>query len=149
MPKYRQGKFKPRNPQKYKGNVREIYYRSGWELKMMVYLDKHPQVLEWSSEECVVPYQSPVDNKYHRYFPDFIVKFDLGGGKTEIKMIEIKPHKETIEPKRAKTVNKRYITEVMKWGVNSSKWEAAEEYCRNKGWKFQVLTEQHLFGKKP
>jgi hypothetical protein len=145
MPKYHQGKFKPRNPKKYMGDPTNIVYRSGWELKLMVYLDKHPNVLQWGSEELVIPYRSPIDGKIHRYFTDFIVKQINKEGKTETIVIEVKPKKQTIEPTKKNSKSKRYIQEVMTWGVNSAKWLAAEEYCRDRGWKFQLMTEEDLF----
>ena len=74
MSKFYQGRFKPDNPQKYKGDASNIIYRSGWELKLMRYLDKHPHVTRWNSEEIIIPYRSPIDGKMHRYFPDFYVE---------------------------------------------------------------------------
>jgi hypothetical protein len=74
MAKYYQGRFKPKNPKKYMGDPTNIIYRSGWEFKLMRYLDVHPDVIEWGSEELIVPYRSPIDGRMHRYFPDFLVK---------------------------------------------------------------------------
>ena len=45
MEKYVKGIFKPRNPQKYKGNPTNIIYRSSWELKMMSHFDGHPNII--------------------------------------------------------------------------------------------------------
>ena len=64
------GMFKPKNPQKYRGDPTNIIYRSSFELKLMVYLDQHPEVISWGSEEIIIPYKSPIDNRYHRYFVD-------------------------------------------------------------------------------
>lgn len=136
--------FKPKNPKKYKGNPDNIIYRSGWEAKFMAYLDGHPDVLEWSSEEIAIPYLSPIDNKWHRYFPDFLVKRKDVHGKVETIMVEVKPKKQTKPPVKQKRITKRYILEVQTWGINSSKWEAAEAYCAKRGWKFMKLTEDEL-----
>ena len=84
MAKFYQGRFKPDNPQKYKGDSSNIIYRSGWELRLMRYLDKHPHVTRWNSEEIIVPYRSPIDGKMHRYFPDFYVEKVFHGKKEEI-----------------------------------------------------------------
>lgn len=111
----------------------------------MAYLDKHPKVLKWGSEELVIPYRSPIDGKVHRYFTDFIVKQINKSGETETIVIEVKPKKQTVEPAKKNTKSKRYIQEVMTWGVNKAKWEAAEDYCLNRGWKFQLMTEEDLF----
>ena len=68
------GKYKVRAPYKYKGNPTKVVYRSSWELKFMNYCDTNINILEWGSEEMYVWYRSPVDNKPHRYFPDFYIK---------------------------------------------------------------------------
>ena len=100
--KYHQGKFKPNNPQKYLGDPTNIIYRSGWEAKLMRYLDSQKNVLQWGSEEIIVPYKSPIDGRMHRYFTDFIVKQINTSGKTETILIEVKPKAQTIEPKKKK-----------------------------------------------
>lgn len=138
------GYFKPRNPSKYKGDPTNIIYRSRWEAKFMNYLDSHPDVLQWASEELVIPYRSPVDGKVHRYFPDFIVRKRSPEGIIETLLVEIKPADQTREPVKKKTINKAYINEVMTWGVNQAKWKAAKEYCEDRKWKFLILTEKEL-----
>lgn len=137
------GRFKPKNKEKYKGDINAIEYRSSWELKYMLELDTDPMVLEWSSESIIVPYISPIDNRKHRYFPDFWVKRDTGFGIVE-EMIEIKPKAQTKGPKVKDKPTKRYINEVRTWGVNSAKWAAAEIYCESRNWDFIILTEDHL-----
>ena len=138
------GYFKPRNPSKYKGDPTNIIYRSRWESKFMNYLDTHPDVLQWASEELIIPYRSPVDGKMHRYFPDFTVKKRNPQGIIETLLVEIKPAVQTKEPIKKKTINKAYINEVMTWGVNQAKWKAAKEYCEERKWKFLILTEKEL-----
>ncbi len=69
------GRYKPTNIKKYKGDHLNIIYRSLWERKFMVYCDLNENILEWGSEELVIPYKSPLDNKWHRYFPDFFIKY--------------------------------------------------------------------------
>jgi hypothetical protein len=139
------GKFRPNNPKKYRGDATNIVYRSRWELVLMNHLDTHKDVIEWSSEEIVVPYRSPIDGRIHRYFVDFYVKKkNHSDGKIEQCLIEVKPKAQTVPPKVQNKPNKRYITEVQTWGVNSAKWEAATSYCVDRGWKFLVFTEDHL-----
>lgn len=138
------GYFKPRNPQKYRGDPTNIIYRSRWELKFMSYLDTHPKVLEWSSEEIIIPYRSPVDNRIHRYFPDFFVKKINSEGLVESAIIEIKPAVQTRPPERPSKVTKRYINEVFTWGVNEAKWKAAQDFCADRKWTFHVFTEKEL-----
>ena len=142
--KYHQGKFKPKNPSKYKGDPTNIVYRSGWEMKLMMYLDKHQDVIWWQSEELFIPYRSPVDNKLHRYFVDFVAKVKKSDGRIETIMIEVKPAKQTIAPNKPKNPSKKYISEVFTYGINSAKWKAAESYCKDRGWVFQIFTEKEL-----
>lgn len=146
---FKQGFFKPKNPAKYKGDATQIVYRSGWELRLMSYFDMHEDVIWWSSEEKIIPYCSPVDNKIHRYFPDFLINIKNKEGKTETVMIEVKPKSQTKEPKRPSKVTKKYINEVFTYGVNQNKWKAAEEFCADRGWRFMIMTEEEIFGKKP
>ena len=141
-----QGIFVPRNPKKYKGNnIHQITFRSGWELKVMTHFDVNPNVLEWSSECVVVPYISPIDQRTHRYFPDFLAKLRKKDGSIKTYLYEVKPHAQTIEPQKKSRITKKYINEVYTWGVNSSKWQAAMQYCDKMGWEFAILTEKDLF----
>ena len=138
------GKFSPKNTNKYLGDPTNIWYRSLWERRVMVYLDENSSVVEWSNEEIVIPYLSPVDNRAHRYFPDFFVRLRNKQGFIESTIIEVKPASQTKPPKPQKKATRKYITEVMTWGVNEAKWKAADEYCKDRGWKFVVVTEKDL-----
>lgn len=141
------GKYTPANPQKYRGDPTNIIYRSLWERKLMKLLDSNPNVLEWSSEEIIVPYKSPIDGRYHRYFPDFVVRQRETDGVIRTKMIEIKPLKEVMGPTPINEGNKptrKYINEVAKYAINSKKWEAARNYCADRKWDFVILTEKEL-----
>lgn len=137
------GRFIPKNPQKYAGDVSNIIWRSTWERQVMNWLDLSENVIYWSSEELVIKYFSPVDNKVHRYFPDFIVKIKKRDGKVMTHVIEVKPEYQTKQPTQ-KRKTKRFLEESITYVVNQSKWKAAEEFCKDRGWVFQVLTEKHL-----
>ena len=138
------GKFSPKNTNKYLGDPTNIWYRSLWERRVMVHLDENPSVIEWSNEEIVIPYLSPVDNKWHRYFPDFFVRVKNRQGIQEAMILEVKPESQSVAPKRKSKVTQRYIREVVTWGVNEAKWKYAVEYCKDKNWKFRVITEKDL-----
>ena len=142
------GKYQPTNPKKYKGNSQNIVYRSLWERTFMKYCDTNENILEWFSEEIAVPYRSPIDNKIHRYFPDFYIKVKESNGSIKKYIIEIKPKKQTIEPIPQKRKTKGYIYEVYEYVKNQAKWKAAEEFCTDRGYEFKVLTEDDLFGHK-
>jgi hypothetical protein len=138
------GKFTPINPQKYKGDPTNIIYRSSWEKRVMLWLDKHSQVVSWSSEEIVVPYKSPADGRFHRYFVDFYAQIRDKNGKLNSYLLEIKPKKQATEPQIKSRITKQYINEVVTYAINQAKWKAATEYCKDRGWEFKVLTEDHL-----
>lgn len=138
--KYHQGVYRPQNPNKYRGDVSNVIYRSSWELKVMKYLDHHPQVEWWSSEETPIPYKSPLDKQIHRYFVDFRVRFKTG----KEALIEVKPKVQTKPPKVPERKTKTYYRAVTTWLVNEAKWEAAKKVCEAKDWQFIILTEDHL-----
>lgn len=139
-----QGRYKPSNPQKYKGDVRNIIYRSSFERKFLYYCDMNENILEYSSEEIVIPYRSPLDNKIHRYFPDFYIKQKDNNGIIKKYIIEIKPYKQTIEPVVRKRKTKSYLYEVFEYTKNQAKWDAAKEWCLDHGYEFKILTEKEL-----
>jgi hypothetical protein len=135
------GKYKLKNPLKYDGDPDKIVYRSMWERKMMVRFDRDPNILEWSSEEYVVPYKT---NRWRRYFPDFVVSTRQKDGSLKTIMIEIKPYKQTIIPPKPKKRTRKYLREHYIYRLNSAKWTAAKAYCEAKGWEFQIITEKDV-----
>ena len=137
------GTFLPKNPSKYNGNSKNIIYRSNWELRVMKYFDDHPNVIWWASEELQIPYVSPIDNKTHRYFPDFIVKMRLKDGKLITYILEVKPLAQTKMPVQ-KRKTKRFIQEAATYAINQEKWRAADLFCREHGWQFKIITEKEL-----
>ena len=144
MTRYYQGKFTPKNPSKYTGDPTNIIYRSSWELKFMNWCDQTYSIVSWSSEETVIPYICPTDNRAHRYFVDFKIRVKDSAGNMKTYLIEIKPEAQTMPPEVKKKKTKRYIAEVMTWGKNDAKWKAAREYCKDRGYEFMIITERHL-----
>ena len=138
------GKYYPSFPRKYKGDPTNIIYRSLWERKFMVYCDKNQNILEWASEEIAIPYRSPIDNRVHRYFPDFYMKVKETNGKIKNYVIEVKPAKQTIPPKKPKRQTKGYIREAYEYAKNQAKWKMAKEFCADRKWEFKVVTEKEL-----
>ena len=138
------GKYYPSYPRKYKGDPTNIIYRSLWERKFMVYCDKNESILEWASEEIAIPYRSPVDNRVHRYFPDFYMKVKERGGKVKRYVIEVKPAKQTKPPVKPKRQTKGYIREAYEYAKNQAKWKMAREFCADRQWEFKVVTEKEL-----
>ena len=139
------GKYIPINRKKYVGNSSQVIYRSLWERKLMVYCDRNEKVIEWGSEEVIVPYRSPWDGKMHRYFPDFYMKVKQGNGTHKKFIIEVKHKAQCKEPiKSPKRKTKRWYKEVQTWGINQAKWKSAIDYCENRGMEFKILTEDNL-----
>ena len=138
------GKFKPKNYKKYKGDPTKIFYRSLWERKFMVYCDNNSNIVEWGSEEIIIPYISPVDKKIHRYFPDFYVKLVNKQGQVVRHIIEVKPKKKLSPPKEQTRKTKKFIREVAEYVVNQAKFKAADNYCKDRRYGFRILTEDHL-----
>lgn len=138
-------KWKPKNPHKYVGNVNEIVSRSSWETRYMNHLDHHEYVLLWASEEISIQYISPVDNRPHRYFPDFLVRMKMKTGEQKTYLIEIKPSIERFPPEPPKNKNsKKFLERLNTYVVNQAKWDAAIEYCKKRGIEFLVLDEYDL-----
>ena len=138
------GSYIPSKPQKYKGDVSKIVYRSLWERNFMRYCDKTDAILEWGSEEIIIPYISPLDGKMHRYFPDFYIKVRQRDNSIKKMLIEVKPKIQCAPPKIPAKKTKRFINEVRTWGVNKAKWEAAIEWCKDRKMEFKILTEAHV-----
>jgi len=137
------GRFQPKNPKKYNGDANNIIYRSTWEVRVMKWLDEHPNVVWWASEELPIPYKSPLDNRIHRYFPDFIAKIKQKDGSVMTYIIEVKPLEQTKMPVQKKKTQ-RYIREAATYVVNQEKWKAADIFCQEHGWKFMIMTEKEL-----
>ena len=138
------GFYKPKNPHKYRGNPTRIIYRSLWERKYMVYCDNTPYILEWGSEEVIIPYRSPIDGKPHRYYPDFYIKVmkkDRSYGKY---IIEIKPKKQTKPPYGKDKRTSAYKRAALTFAKNRAKWDAAEDWCEDRQMGFLILTEDNL-----
>ena len=140
----KKGYYRPKNPKKYKGDYKNIIFRSSWEEKFMKYCDTKQYILEWGSEEYVIPYRDPTSGKIRRYFPDFYIKVKESSGKIKKYIIEIKPARQTKEPKIQKKKTRGYIYEVYTYAKNQAKWEAAKDFCDNRLWEFKILTEREL-----
>jgi len=110
----------------------------------MVYCDKNPNILEWGSEELALPYRSPIDNRIHRYFPDFYIKVKESTGQIKKYLVEVKPKRQTVEPTVQKRKTKQYIYEVVEYAKNQAKWQAAREFCKDRLWEFKIITEDDL-----
>lgn len=139
------GRFIPKNPQKYVGNVNNIMFRSSWEVTFMKWLDQNNAVLRWGSEEIAIPYVNPIKvdvngrPKISRYFPDFIMLYRDSAGNIKKEIIEVKPYKESVITPRMSERDK------MAYAVNQAKWKAASIFAESQGATFRVVTEKSMF----
>ena len=102
-------------------------------------------ILEWSSEEFFIPYRDPTVKKVRRYFPDFFIKYKDKDGNIRRSVIEVKPRRETLEPKVTKGKSKKTIlTEQINYVRNQAKWKAAREFCDDRKIEFKIMTEKEL-----
>ena len=138
------GRYTLKYPEKYIGDPKNVVYRSGWERKAMRFFDETRDVINWASEEIVIPYVSPVDQKSHRYFPDFWARVRRPNGEIKEYLIEVKPKAQTQPPIPRGNRSRRYLREVLTYGVNEAKWKAAINVCRRRGWEFMIMTEDEL-----
>jgi len=143
--------YTPINKNKFMGRDGFAVCRSSWETAVCRWLDMNQAVLQWDSEPLAIPYIDPTTTdhrgipKKRRYFPDFLAKICSKSGELVIWLIEVKPHKETIQPRNTgKKSKKTQIYEQTTWARNSAKWRAAECYCNSKKWKFKILTEKFI-----
>lgn len=146
----KQGYYEPIHPEKWiiteafdsKGRV-GIKYRSSWEHKFMRFCDFNDNIIKVNSEGIVIPYISPVDNKFHKYYMDFIVETKAG-----VSLVEVKPYDQTQPPKPPKNDSAKsaawYQKSIMTFAVNQAKWEATVILCEERGWSFKIITEREL-----
>lgn len=147
MAKYLQGIYKVQNPHKYVGNPNQVVFRSSWEYKFYKKLDTDDRILKWNSERTIIPYQHPVKGTWHRYFVDATMQCRNAAGELKTYLVEIKPMKQTMPPKKPKRLTESYAKSVDTFLVNQAKWEAAREFAKKHNIEFVVITEEQLFGK--
>ena len=133
-------KFVPVFPEKYAGDPTNIIMRSSWVTQFANWCDKNPSIVKWSSEETIIPYRCPTDDRIHRYFVDF--KITTSNGKTYL--VEVKPHKQTEPPVYPGRRTKKFLAESFAYIKNQAKWAAAREYCKDRKWEFKIITEYEL-----
>lgn len=133
------GRFMPKFPEKYVGDVNNIEFRSKWELSFMNFCDSNIMIKKWGSEEIRIPYVKPTTGKVHNYFPDFFIVYQNAAGQMVKEIVEIKPLKEARLTKKSSNYDK------VAYAINMAKWEAAQQFCEKHGMKFRVLTEKSLF----
>jgi len=149
---YKSGKFVPRNPDKYIGDIHNIIFRSSWEQRFCIYCDTNESILKWSSEPLKIPYYNPLDKKDHEYNVDFYMKTLNTDGTEQEWIIEIKPEKQTVKPVYEGNMTtpklKAYNRNMQIWITNQAKFKAAKFWAEQRGFKFGIINEKFLFGSK-
>lgn len=142
------GEYVVVNKNKYIGNKNPTY-RSSWEARFCYHADMNPNILKWGYECVEITYLSPIDNKVHRYFPDFYMELIDKNKQLQKYIVEVKPLNQTKKPVTPKNRNqkaqRRYLSEVSTYVTNISKWQSAEKYCQKRGFIFKIITENDLF----
>lgn len=139
MANYANGKYTPKNPQKYIGK-HVPHYRSGWEMTFMIFCDNNPNVLHWASEAMSIPYMNPITGKRSNYVPDFFIVYRDKNGKQIAEVVEIKPKKQSLIESRVASARDRAVV-----AVNHAKWQACSAWCKQHGFTFRVVTEDQIF----
>jgi len=139
MPRFAQGKYTLKNPDKYVGG-RTPTYRSSWEFAFMRFCDLNENVSQWASEAIRIPYRNPFTGKHTIYVPDFFIVYNDKTGKQQVELIEVKPANHTFKEQlgRSKSNQAHYV-------LNQAKWSAARAYCKQKGITFRIVNEGDIF----
>lgn len=152
MPRnYNQGKYEVQNKSKYVGDPEKVRYLSSYELEFFKWADRSPAVIKWGSEVVVVKYRHPFKQtesgkpRISRYIVDIYIEYKDRSGKVYKELIEIKPESQCKKPRRGRKKESTFLEEQLTWDVNQAKWEAATHYAKERGWRFQVLTESAIF----
>lgn len=138
MANFAQGIFVPKNPEKYIGNHKPKY-RSGWEFRVMLFLDENKHIIRWASEAIKIPYQNPLTGKLSIYVPDFFVVYENKFHNVHAEIIEVKPKSQTSLTEARSRQDKAHAI------INQAKFAAANAYCKQQGLVFRVISEDSIF----
>ena len=137
--KFASGKFKLKNPDKYIGTGTPTY-RSGWEFTFCKFCDEHPSVIQWASESIKIPYRNPLSGKQTIYVPDFFIVYADAKGKQHVELIEVKPSNQSFKENVGRSKHNQ-----AHWIINQAKWAAAQNWCKQQGIQFRIVTEKDLY----
>lgn len=150
--RFKSGKFIPRNPEKYIGDIYNIIYRSSWEGRFCQYCDQNLNILKWSSEPVEIKFWNPIDKNEHSYFPDYYIKVQKIDGTTEDWIIEIKPSAQYQLEKKpvlsGRLTEKRirsHNDQMQVWIINRAKFDAATRFAKHNGYRFGAIDENFIF----
>lgn len=149
--KVKQGYFTPQNPEKYKGDVTKIIYRSSWELKFLTYCDNNELVVEYASEPTGIAYWNPILKKESTYWVDCYMATRTPEGTIIKWIIEVKPNKYLTPPSPPTRLTEKatlnYARHAKAYIINDAKFKAAKVYAKKNNMRFGIITENFLFNK--
>jgi hypothetical protein len=103
----------------------------------------------WGSEVFEIPYIYEIDQKLHRYYPDFYLEMIDSNKKLSKFLIEIKPKKQMSKPippkNKTEKAIKNYNYAMCEYIKNMNKWKHARMFCEARDTKFKVLNEDIIF----
>lgn len=137
--RFSQGPYNIKNPQKYIGSS-PPYCRSSWERTFCMFCDNNESIKKWASEPVKIPYRNPLTGKNTVYLPDFLISYVDKDMKEHTELIEIKPMNQALKER----ISKHHFNQAQ-YLRNLAKWEAATQWCQERGIKFRVITENDLF----
>lgn len=144
-----QGFFRPKNPDKYIGDLSKIIYRSAWELKFLMFCDREERVLKYSIEMVTVPYYNPITKRVNNYTIDFYMELLNEKGEVDKWLIEVKPKKFCFKPEPPKRKTERslhtYKKNLETSFINRAKFTAARGFARDNDMQFGIVTEGFTF----
>lgn len=138
MSKWAQGTYTPKNPEKYIGK-HAPRYRSGWELRVMMFLDENKHITHWASEAISIQYRNPLTGKLSMYVPDFFVVYENKFHQLKAEIVEVKPKSQTSLKEAKSRQDQAHAI------VNQAKFAAAMAYCKQHGYVFRVVSEDSIF----
>lgn len=115
---------------------------SSWELECHTYFDCNDRVIKWSSEEIVIPYFNPVKKRPAKYYPDYYVEYINPQNEVVREIVELKPLSQTKAPKKNR---KNSLFSNAQFAINVAKWTAAEQFCKDRGIGWRIITERSVF----
>lgn len=147
--KYHNGKYTLKNPEKYISDPTKIIYRSSLEFRFCRYADLNPHIIKWGSECIIIPYKDKFE-KLHKYYPDFYLETVNPNNPAVYNkiVVEVKPLTETMLPIIPEKITVKRLQsleyQVKMYEKNMRKWAASKEWCKARGFTFQIITEKVL-----
>ena len=139
------GNYNPIYKNKYIGKSLP-HYRSGWQLKAFISIDKNPKITKWSSQAIVIPYLDSTRNySSHQYVVDLYFQIIDANKNKQVWLIQIKPYNQSVTPSPSKRKSQqKLLQQQLIVENNKCKWKAAIAFCKARGWHFGIWTQRGI-----